>query len=538
MSSSATSFPSLLRRSKFATYDPLISRIYTSPSHSSKRGDWGFKYSLPPSTSARPRPKYLKVDKLVGEVRGGEYNSGEKEARFVERWGDGRFGWVSSSSNRSKQPEDNYRQQHGVKDGSYAGLFKNSNKVNKDDFIALDETMENGGSGSGSNVPPPKFMPDIEIMSERQFEAYLDQVREYRSSSNRFKSSMDLATNSTQRINQTITAELADQTGAELASYSSQRMIAQPHHLGGLAYSKMTNKTVRDSSPLLALPGRIIDITNNSEDRARRASSRNDDGFVAGIGGITAKVDTQDMANLDETDFTREDRNRGSKLFRIREAKLIALPKVVANHKTANLKIQLPDDFAVSARGGRVSALKSTSPLDKIAVEMKASVANNTDARMRRRWGGARARGDAEWVGYDSHAETARNHGIDFGYQARNRQRRDESRPDAKASNLSSILSSLRKASTPFAEVDDRSFHTSANSRGSKKAAAADDLPTADPNIDAKGSQPISGPGVGAPKQDEGLAKGEWRQLEENVAGEVRYGDDKNSGAQGKEEKK
>lgn len=84
-------FGQLFRKSAFASFDPSISRIYTStPSSIDRHGDYGIKYPI----HLEKGPKYIKVSELdLGRFLGSDWRSGEKEARFVQAWGTGRTPW-------------------------------------------------------------------------------------------------------------------------------------------------------------------------------------------------------------------------------------------------------------------------------------------------------------------------------------------------------------------------------------------------------------------------------------------------------------
>lgn len=75
-------FPQLLRRANIATYDPLISRIYTTtPSSQSRHSDWGLKFSIHRTKG----PRYIKFNSLdSGPGFDCDWRSAEREARFIK----------------------------------------------------------------------------------------------------------------------------------------------------------------------------------------------------------------------------------------------------------------------------------------------------------------------------------------------------------------------------------------------------------------------------------------------------------------------
>lgn len=484
--STSSSFPALLARSKFATYDPLISRVYTAPSSSSKRGDWGFKYTLPPSTSARPRPRYLKLEALAGEVKGGSYRSGEKEARFIERWGDGRVGWKNVNEAEREGALGKGDRNNGRR-GELSGLH--TGDVAAAGYVAQEEV-----------VPQDKLqVPDIETMSEVQFEAYIEQIREMRA--RKGPAATPLA-----------------QTTAELESYGSKRIVERPHRLGGLAYGNPAGPVTRNHSPMTLYPGRVLqtnDHTANRDNRARTGGTgARKEGGVAGIGGLTAQVEVKSVSTID---FSRNSPDKGSALFRVEQATLTRLPSVVKDSRlsgTGSSKVKLAQDFTSRYKGPRESAIKATSPLDEMEFELNVKVAD--ERQDRQKWGaGARAHGDKEWIGFQAKKRAPPSDGL---YNRVGTTTPPPRRSDslATAAKLQEILMNLNNPSSGsrFGESK-REYHTT--------VARLADKPTASPSIDPKGSSPLQGPGLGQPKEGDGLAGGEWRELEENVAGEARH---------------
>lgn len=521
--STSSSFPSLLARSKFATYDPLISRVYTAPSSSSKRGDWGFKYTLPPSTSARPRPRYLKLEALVGEVKGGSYRSGEKEARFIERWGDGRVGWLNAVEAPKKKDGQQQFQGRRVTRGEMSGQ-PISNDLKASGFIAEDEA-------AAAAAQEKLQVPDIETMSESQFEAYLEQVRA-----------------NAARKGPTAATPLS-QTMAELENYESKRIVERPHRLGGLAYAKPAGSITREHSPLTILPGRILQENDSKANRDKRVKSggvgAKTQGFVAGIGGLTAETKSSSIAPID---FSRNSPDKGSALFRIKQATLAQIPSVVKDSRlrgTGSGKVKLAQDYSSRIQGGRESAIKATSPLDEMQVELNVEVADQHKARQALGAAGARSLGDKEWVGAQrarrNNNASSNSSASDSFYKSSSSSRPARLDNASTSITLQNILANLNGPGPKFAGGGNGAGESTSNKRAYHSSArlSADSKPTASPSIDPKGSSPLTGPGVGAPKPTEGdgLAGGEWRELEENVAGEVRH-DEKLPGQLEKQEEK
>ncbi|KAH9981391.1 hypothetical protein BGW80DRAFT_1454278 [Lactifluus volemus] len=79
---SPSPFATLLRRSKFASYDPTIGQVYTTHHGNAHRGNWGFKRPL----ALRKRDKFISVQAIDSREQQTEWTPRESEARFIRRW--------------------------------------------------------------------------------------------------------------------------------------------------------------------------------------------------------------------------------------------------------------------------------------------------------------------------------------------------------------------------------------------------------------------------------------------------------------------
>lgn len=79
---SPSPFACLLRRSKFASYDPNICQVYTTYDGNAHRGNWGFKRPL----ALRKRDKFISVETVDSPEQQTEWSHRESEARFIKRW--------------------------------------------------------------------------------------------------------------------------------------------------------------------------------------------------------------------------------------------------------------------------------------------------------------------------------------------------------------------------------------------------------------------------------------------------------------------
>lgn len=77
---STSSFASLLRSSRLATYDRSISQVYTTPLK--KKANWGLKRDLPKVI----RTKYVTIGALDTSEHQTPWESGNSKVLFVKRW--------------------------------------------------------------------------------------------------------------------------------------------------------------------------------------------------------------------------------------------------------------------------------------------------------------------------------------------------------------------------------------------------------------------------------------------------------------------
>lgn len=571
---SAQNFSAMLAKTKFATFDPLISRIYTSSSTS--RGDWGLKYTLPSSTGAHPRPKYLRVlDLDAGQALNCDYRSGEREARFVERWGDGRHGWIGKDEHENRVFVDvqrNNAAQHR-KFASGGVKTKRTTSINE---LKVDEPADGRANRDDVLDASAPFMPDIEAMSEKRFNAYLDELRSRRSeyaqhlaqTTTAFTDSNLLrAAVSSKRRDKTHSRFIAESKMSGLKDVSSEEIVPSPHDLFGLAYAKpMTSATPftdpsvvqRETNTLTSYPGRILPSDTgkqaymaNRDMRASSMMSRRGSASLApkltvGLGGVTAvmrKGTDNGVSNegLDEPfDHTRTDVTRGTSVFKILNAAVLAPPKVVLSPSSSVGGRADADPRRANQNGYVSSSAKQASPLDTFAFDMQVYATRNADAARSKVNEGSIVPGERGWVGMEPRLTSASAHGdalatggrLDLPGTFRRHAAEARSRQTL-MHEISNIMSSIKQKSA--AAAAGRSFSTSAYRRESNPTGKpADQLPTADPAkaLPTKDDE-IAGPGFGHGKEvdntgghGDGLADGDWRQLEENVGGEVRYGEE------------
>jgi hypothetical protein len=142
-------FATLLKRSKFSSFDPLIAQVYTTHGGDAHRGNWGFKRPLP----IRRRGAYITVKAVDSLEQQTEWNSAEPQAMWMKNW--------------------NELQLNPTLEGSRRALREASGDMVDSEYAPM--------------RTDPKFwrlstIPNIHAMSNSEFKKYVEHIRRKRSS--------------------------------------------------------------------------------------------------------------------------------------------------------------------------------------------------------------------------------------------------------------------------------------------------------------------------------------------------------------------
>ncbi|ODO10365.1 hypothetical protein I350_00960 [Cryptococcus amylolentus CBS 6273] len=324
-------FPQLLRRANIATYDPLITRIYTTtPSSQTRHADWGLKFPVHRTKG----PRYIKFSSLdAGPGYDLDWRSGEREARFMEAWGSGRVRWDA----KEKAPREFRRSAAGY---GYGGA---------EDWATASAMVE-------KVVEKEEWVRDMESLSEEAFEKYLDTVRGERK---RFleerlegmaettketlvlpedKTLVHLSTGGKVRLHSISSLESSIHN-ANRASTTSQKILSVPHPLRGMTYANLPPNP-NDFNPATSFPGHALNPVSasnaNKGSRADMGGSTNRPLVVsvAGVTGLTTRSSYHpDFAtNQEQTlvDFSRQAPEHGRGRFKAVDARATGNPTVLA----------------------------------------------------------------------------------------------------------------------------------------------------------------------------------------------------------------
>jgi hypothetical protein len=159
---SPSPFAHLLRRSKFASYDPTIGQVYTTYDGNAHRGNWGFKRPL----ALRKRDKFISVEAVDSPEQQTEWSHRESEARFIKRWEE-----VAPEPSVREAWDNHCLNSRPLHQAELAKVDENGNIVNPAVRRQLD------------NSPNKKYVapgPLVSSMPTRVFNRYLEKLRRQR----------------------------------------------------------------------------------------------------------------------------------------------------------------------------------------------------------------------------------------------------------------------------------------------------------------------------------------------------------------------
>jgi hypothetical protein len=268
--SSPSPFAHLLRRSKFASYDPTIGQVYTTYDGNAYRGNWGFKRSLP----LRKRDKFISVEAVDSPEQQTEWSHRESEARFIKRWEE-----VATEPSVREAWDSHCTSSRPVHQAELAKEDQNGNVVNPAVRRQLDK------SPNKQYVAPG---PLVSSMPTRVFNRYLDKLRQRRPEFLEFLSQEAQLSTETQTAPRHFVAPSAYEQSALVSAEMVRRRFLQkqsnttyespdlraieqrPHRNGGLSYDH--------TSPLTHFfttteqPGRLLEKHGKDRRRYTQAS--------------------------------------------------------------------------------------------------------------------------------------------------------------------------------------------------------------------------------------------------------------------------
>src|SRR6266851_10252220 len=268
---SPSPFAALLRRSKFASYDPTIGQVYTTYDGNAHRGNWGFKRPL----ALRKRDKFISVQAVDSPEQQTEWTPRESEARFIKRWEE-----VAAEPNVRAAWERHCMNSRPMHQAELAKENERGRVVNPAVQRLVDESSDRRQYVASR--------PLISAMSSRQFARYLDKLRQQRPEFLEFLSREAVRTTKHQTASHHQVAPsayeesamgsaemvrrrfLQRQSHTKYEASDSRAIEQRPHRNGGLSYaytSRLTHFFVANEEP-----GRLLDTQGPDRHGNARAS--------------------------------------------------------------------------------------------------------------------------------------------------------------------------------------------------------------------------------------------------------------------------
>jgi hypothetical protein len=312
---SSSQFGALLRRSKFASFDPQIAQTYTSHGGYAHRGQFGFKRALP-LRARRSNPAVI-VEAVDTAEHQTEWKDGVNEAKWIRKW--------EEMDARVSEEEASPFQ---IRLGAQPKWEIDSEFYPK----------------PKANVEQNRFLvKNLAAMTPKEFGKYLKFIRTQRPRFLRFLQKRRLVDRHSSsspdshftllRAAQTITEQdflrfLAEIEAENIKSPSSTTIAGQLHPNGGLSYSETPLLQSRLINP--PLPGRILANDDGKE-------PLKDPHLLVGVGGVIAEFNPPSTSSGPFRPFAREPKSgpgkkeerRGAGIFQIWHAGLRAAPSVV-----------------------------------------------------------------------------------------------------------------------------------------------------------------------------------------------------------------
>ena len=320
---SPSPFATLLRRSKFASYDPKIGQVYTTFGGDSHRGNYGLKRPL----ALRTREPFITIASVDSFHQQTEWSHAEKEAR-----------WIRKVAEVSRTPDPVHGGDLWKKSGP-DGRFQW--KVDSDFALgttdadtALEAKKESRGHSYGSTA-------NIDAMTPKQFERYLEELRTLRPAFRKFLKAEQVKDaqkeSSTGRPvwkNKIRSSNLLEQSRYEtdlhktfLSKHMAQtindprsRILEQDvHPNGALAYTNLTD--LEHYFWRQPLPGRAVGKNRN---------------LVVSLAGVNASLPHSRSEGIQPVEWRSlvergVDTGRGISKFRVSQMEVFKPPQVVGH---------------------------------------------------------------------------------------------------------------------------------------------------------------------------------------------------------------
>ena len=248
-------FPELLRRSRFASFDPTIRQSYGTPPSHLHRGNWGLKRPI----AQRKRNAFISLKNFEEREHYIEWSNAESQVRLINKIEElnvaptlvSHVPWFvglgpAASSSWSKMDSEFAPGETGMPPipravPSYTVHLKGLGRRGKGEY----------GTKPSTKISDDGYLlPNLHAMSPRVFERYLKKLRSLRPEFQKFLKENGITTSRIpignlhmRFLGQHFVKQFQDtrgETETDVHPNQTQPILQQPHRLGGLMYASPT----------------------------------------------------------------------------------------------------------------------------------------------------------------------------------------------------------------------------------------------------------------------------------------------------------
>ncbi|KIY70408.1 hypothetical protein CYLTODRAFT_419765 [Cylindrobasidium torrendii FP15055 ss-10] len=255
-------FAHLLRRSRFASFDPTIKQVYGTPPAHSHRGDYGIKRPLP---MLRRKNAFFTLNAVMdAREQYTEWVKGESQVRFIRRF-------EELDVNPTVPLNSEWAQMQSSK--SVTGWLTDSEFSTADETSEVEEVLSpmdrarQRAEAAPSRVRPAggrtpslgssSLSPNVRAMSDTEFTRFAERLRKLRPAFREFidhyypefkgKSLFELSQKRVAGLHRRFLEHI---TFLDFGTLESRKIEPQPHRNGGLVYHHPTNLHTQLFSPM------------------------------------------------------------------------------------------------------------------------------------------------------------------------------------------------------------------------------------------------------------------------------------------------
>ena len=314
--SPGSAFPELIRRSRFASFDPIIHQAYGTPPSHLHRGNWGLKRPI----AQRKRNAFISLKNFEEHEHYIEWSNAESQVRLIDRIEElnvapklvPQVPWFVGLGPAASTPWSTMDSEFSPGETGMSTLPTSMPRFTADlQGLGLRGRGEYGKRLSAKQSDDGYLHPNLHAMSPRVFNRYLKKLRSLRPEFQKFLKENGVTTSIRESgvppgnwhirfLGQHFDKQFRKNTGDESVVHPNQPqpIRQQPHRLGGLTYASPTYlESFFTSNPQ---PGIILEAGSHSiynqsdEPRAYLVSTA---GFVGKLDAKRAGPNVQPAFN-------------------------------------------------------------------------------------------------------------------------------------------------------------------------------------------------------------------------------------------------